>query len=326
MTVTVIGDIHFDKLTHRIPKFNQLLSQGLRSTLDDAVKRGSEAIVLLGDITDNPYPSQNTLVEFMEVITDYDLPFYAILGNHDYADATIDSMRITKWMRRKLKSNIRIISSPKIIKIGGVSYHFMPHPFVQPMSSKADYAFAHFAVNGARGDNGYTVRTKNQPAGNFILGDFHTAQEGKVKKCIFDYVGSLTQLSWEEDTKKSVITIEDGEKVRYRVKLPYKLIKYTISSDDELNACRFEKGNFYYIKTKDGYITPKGWNLDHPMVVRTSAVGVKKDKRAALLISDAAISSPLTYLEPYLLSKKHSVELVSRCMKLAEGMKIAQVA
>lgn len=326
MTVTCIGDLHYDKLSHRLPKFNGLLSQALRSTLDDAVDRGSEAIVLLGDITDNPYPSQNTLVDFLEVITDYDLPFYAIIGNHDYADATIDSMRITKWMRRKLKSNIRIISAPKIIKIGGMSYHFMPHPFVMDMSSKADYAFAHFAVNGARGDNGFVVRTKNQPKGNFVLGDFHTAQEGKVKKCIFEYVGSLTQLSWEEDTKKSVISIEDGEKVRYKVKLPYKLIKYTVSSDEELNACKFEKGNFYFLKTKDGYITPRGWNLDHPMVVRTSAVGAKKDKRAALLVGDTTITNPLTHLEPYLLSKKHSMELVSRCVKIAEEMKISQAA
>lgn len=320
--VTCIGDLHYSKLEHRIPKFNKLLSKALRTTLNDAVDRGSEAIVLLGDITDNPYPSQNTLIDFLDVVTDYDLPFYLIIGNHDYADATIDSMRISKWMRRKLKSNLRVISTPKIIKIAGMTYHFMPHPFVENMSPKADYAFAHFAVNGARGDNGFVVRTKNQPQGNFILGDFHTAQEGKVKKCIFEYVGSLTQLSWEENTKKSVISIEDGEKVRHKVKLPYKLIKYTVSSDEELNSCVFEKGNFYFLKTKNGYLTPKGWNLDHPEVVRWSAVGAKKDPRAALLVESSTITNPLTHLEPYLLSKKHSTELVSRCMKIAENMKI----
>ena len=205
MTLAVIGDIHLNKLSHRIPNFNQYVLKTFRSTLDDVEKRGVSKVVLAGDIFDDPYPSQSSNTQFLDAITDYpDIEFLAIVGNHDYADSATSSLIIANWTK-KLKSNLRVVTKPEIMKVDGVRYELMPHPYVQDMSKKADFAIAHFAVNGARGDNGYVVRTKNQPKGNFILGDFHTEQQGKVKGCIYDYVGSLSQLSWEERAKKSKI-------------------------------------------------------------------------------------------------------------------------
>lgn len=326
MTVTSIGDLHYLKLEHRIPNFNKLLTKTLRTTLNEAAKRGTSHVVIVGDIFDNPFPTQAAMIEFNDVVTDFsDMEFIVIPGNHDYSDVTTDSLMMTKWTR-KLKSNIRVISKPEMIKIDGVRYYFMPHPFIQDMPTKADYGFAHFAANGARGDNGFTVRTKNQPKGNWILGDFHTEQQGKSKGCIYDYVGSLTQLSWEEKARKTVISIEDGEKHRRKVDLAYKLVKHTVESDDQLDEIKFEKDSYYYIKTKNGYVLPKGWVLDHPQVVRQSAVASKKDRRAEVLTPDETFIHPLANLEPYLLSKKVDASVVARAVELANTLQVGNAA
>lgn len=287
--------------------------------------RGIEVITMVGDVFDDPYPSQASQIELLNVLTDYpDIDFLLLRGNHDYADLTIDALRILKWTK-KLKSNIKVIDKPKIMKIGDINYHFQPHPFIEDVSSKADFGIGHFAVNGAQGDNGFKVTTKNQPKGRWILGDFHTEQQGKVKSCEYDYVGSLTQLSWEEKPRKSYICMEDGLKVRRKIELGYKLIKHTVASDDELAEIKFSKSNFYYMKTKNGYLLPKSWALEHPEVVRQSAIGVKKDKRAALLTdSEVKQVNPNAFLEPYLHSKKHPPNIISRAIELAKTLKAAR--
>lgn len=325
MSIACIGDIHLTKLDHRIPKFNELVIQTLRSTLDNIQRRGIEKVILAGDVFDSPDPPQDAQILLMDTLTDYDLEFLSIIGNHDYADVSKNSLQIAKWSK-KLKSNIRIITEPTTLKVDGVRYELMPHPYVQDMSKKADFAIAHFAVNGARGDNGFTVRTKNQPKGNFILGDFHTEQQGKVKGCIYDYIGSLSQLSWEESAKKSIIYVEDGEKHRQKVDLAYKLVKYTVSNDDELDQCQFLENHFYYMKLKGGYTLPKNFAIEHPEIVKQSAVGKKKDARAELLASDSPIIlNPLANLEPYLLSKKYEKALVDRAVALANDISIRGV-
>lgn len=316
--LAAIGDIHLNKLSHRIPNFNDLVLTTLANTLKDAYSLGCEAVAILGDVFDTPYPDQDSQIALLNVLTANPTKIFIIPGNHDCADVTINSLKITKWTK-SLNSNIEVITKPKIITISGMKIEMMPHPYVENMSKKADIAFAHFAVNGARGDNGFTVRTKNQPKGRFLLGDFHGAQSGKVKGCDYEYIGSLTQLSWEEKPKKSIVLLEDGEISRRKVNLSYRLKKVTVESDDELNALTIESDTFYYIKTKNGYILPKGWNLQYPNVVRQSAVGAKKDKRAELLAPEEIFTDPLANLEPYLLSKKHSPEFVASCMKLAKN-------
>ncbi|QXV74229.1 DNA repair exonuclease subunit 1 protein [Rhizobium phage RHEph12] len=321
MTVTAIGDIHLEKLDHRINNFTPMVLTALRATIKAALLRGTSAFVLVGDIFDSAHPSQTNIARFLDVLTDFDVPFYIPLGNHDFADKLTHSLVLTKWAR-KLNGNLRVVTKPKLIRVDGATYQIQPHPYVQDMSPKADFAFAHFAVNGARGENGFTVRTNHQPKGNFVLGDFHEAQEGKIKKCIYEYVGSLTQLSWEESTKKSVLSIEDGEKVRHKVDLPYKLIKYTVGSNEELEKCKFEPNCYYYMKTKDGYVLPPGWSLEHPEVVRQASVGKKVDKRAAVLAPEETFVHPLANLEPYLLSKKVDGSVVKRAVELAEKINI----
>lgn len=322
MSLAAIGDIHYEKLSHRIPNFNGYVSKTLRSTFEDALDRGVEAFVIAGDIFDTPYPSQASQVEFINVATDYDIPMYVIRGNHDYADATTDSLATTRFTRRKFKSNIRVIDKPKIIKIGGINYHFMPHPFVEDMSHKADFAIAHFAVNGAKGDNGFKVKTKNQPRGNFILGDFHEEQSGKVKDCLYEYIGSLTQLSWQEKPYKSYLLVEDGIKHRRKIDLAYKLINKTVSSDEELNELTFKKDSFYYLRTANGYLLPKGWALDHPEVVRQMAIARKKDKRAAAFEVASQEINHKQYLVPYLHQKKYSPAVIARAEQLVETLQV----
>lgn len=325
MTVAAIGDIHYEKLDHRIPNFSGMVSTTLRNTIDKAMRRGASAIVLVGDIFNSPYPTQDSVVEFLDVITDFDIEVHTLLGNHDFANVLTNSLKIAKWTR-KLKSNLNIIDKPTMMKIDGIRYQFLPHPYVEDMSPKADFAFGHFAVSGATGDNGFKIKSKNQPKGNWVLGDFHTAQEGKTKKCVYEYVGSLTQLSWEEDSRKTFLMIEDGEKHRHKVEQQYKLAQYTISSDEELDKCVFDKNTFYYMKTTHGYVLPKGWSLEHPEVIRQSAVGAKKDKRAALLSPTTTTLKPLDNLEPYLLSKKIDPTIVKRATKLAQAIDIRSAA
>ncbi len=320
MSLLCIGDLHIDKLSYLIPGFTKLVLKCLVSTIQDSLRHGITDVVLAGDIFDSPFPTQSTQVAFFRALSKLDVNVMALLGNHDYSNVNTHSMLIAEWLGGRKGSNFQVISKPTSLKIDGVKYLMMPHPYVSDLDKSVDFGIGHFAVNGARADNGFTVRSSHAPKGNWILGDFHTPQSGRSKSCKYDYLGSLTQLGWKEKSKKSVIRIEDGEKLRVPVSPTYRMKEIIAESDDDV--ANLDASVFYNIRLKGGYALPTGWLIEHPNVVKSSSLIRKKDKRADILLEDSEVmQSPLVKLPLYLQSKNIPPKIAKRAVEIAETLR-----
>jgi DNA repair exonuclease SbcCD nuclease subunit len=317
-----IGDMHIDKLSNTIPNFTTKVLKSFNYVVEKGIEDGATCIVIAGDIFDSSNPSQRSIVQFMKAIQDSPIPVYVMLGNHDYSDSTSHSLVIAKWFEKDHSKNLKIVTEPTPLKVGKMKYLLYPHPYVEDLPSGYDYGIAHFAVNGARGDNGFVVRTKNQPKGRFILGDFHTPQSGKTKKCSFEYIGSLTQLAWAEDTKKRAILIdEDGDKNNIKVKHFYELRTLIVESKDDLDKVGNEKGVFYRLKTK-GFELPPSFLANNPNVLKHSPISIPKNKKAQVLLEDSEYTlDPLSKLRAFLESKKYSDKVVNKAVKIADKLR-----
>jgi len=321
-----IGDIHLEKLDHLIPDFNAKVLASLKLAVESAMDKGCQDVVLLGDIFDSPYPSQESVVSLLNtlaLLTKQGVKIYLMLGNHDFASKGINSLTTTGWVGKFSTPDIEVVTKPKVITVDGYKYFICPHTHVVDMPSGADFALGHFAINGSRADNGFKVRSKHAPTGDWVMADFHTAQRGVSSKCSYEYIGSLTQLSWFEKPAKSIVLVDGGDKSRIRLKPTYRLIRSVVASDSELPLCR-EANSFYYLQTKDGYALPKGWLTEHPQVVRVSSVTQRTDKRAQVLLSEATASTnPLAHLETFLFrSKSLDKAVVHRALEIAQGIKV----
>lgn len=322
MSVLLVGDLHVDKLSRIIPDFTDLVMKTLTNTVKDIQERHSiDTVVIAGDIFDSAFPSQHSIVTTLKHLTRIDAKVMLLLGNHDYADNEQHSLMVAKWVESTKSSNLSVIDEPTTIVSDDHKYLALPHPYVQPLPKGYTAGIGHFAVNGAKADNGFKVRSKHCPKGKWILGDFHTPQAGRANSCHFEYIGSLTQLAWNEGKKKRVLVLEDGDTVSVPVKQLYSLNKVTVSDEGDLPDTS-HKRRYYHLQTNEFFL-PAGYLNDNPTVLKVSALSKQKDKRASVLLENNEYTlDPLKRLPDFLRSKKVGESVVERAVELAKELKV----
>ena len=314
-----IGDLHLEKLDSRIEGFTGLALKTLSHTITTVRDSGITTFVFMGDIFDGPDPSQNSQVSFLKCLSRFDdCKFYLLMGNHDFSDITKHSLSLTQWAGTVLK-NIKVITKPKVLKLGGVKVWACPHPFVEPAPEKVAWCLGHFAVNGSKSDNGFAIRTKHAPKGRWLLGDFHTPQSGKSKSCRFTYIGSLVQLSWSEKTGKRVVVVDDsGDLQSVKIKLPYFLKTVSVGKG---KPPKLKKNWYVRIKTSTRDNLDQDWLRDNPNIVKIDVASKKKDKRAQVALDSLVSDDPLKSLEPYLRTTKFDEATLARALEIAATLK-----
>jgi DNA repair exonuclease SbcCD nuclease subunit len=324
MSILICGDLHVDKHEDKIPNFTKLVLKCLSNTVRKATDNGIDTIVLAGDIFDSPEPSQAAIVSVMRCLQRMEATVYILLGNHDSSNAKKHSLQVAQWFSSTSESNsVFVVTKPKIIESDDYKMLLLPHPYVYDLPTKCDIGVAHFAVNGAKSDNGFAVRSNHAPKGDWILGDFHTAQRGISKGCKYEYVGSLTQLAWEESEKKSVISLNDGDRNRIRVEPTYRLKKVTVASEGDLVNLKATTDipTYFNVVLTENYRLPNGFLLENPHILKATPQSVRKDKRAQVLLEDSESTiDPLRNLEAYLLKQNVNEQVAVRALKYAKRL------
>lgn len=324
MPTLFIGDVHCNKLKHKIPNFRDLVLQTLSDTLDIGLERGCDRAIICGDIFDSPSPTQDDVVDLLSTLSKKECEVHLLLGNHDSADTSTHSLKIAKWASKWKGSNLRVILKPTVLTLPEGQIWCLPHPYVEDLPKKFLFGVGHFAVNGAKSDSGFIVRSKHCPKGRWVLGDFHSPQGGRANSCKYQYVGSLTQLSFAEHAKKRVLLYDDGDFESIAVPLAYKLKRATITSLDDLP--KIENDNtFWQLKYVSHLTLPSDWVQSHPNIVEILPTAKNtKDKRAEVLLEGSEyVVNPLKFLEPYL--RKHaklSDAQLQRALKIADTLRL----
>ena len=300
-TLFAIGDVHLSKMDHIIPDFLQQQLEAISSILAKAKGEGVADIVFLGDLFHVPNPPQKTSAAFLELLVkNRELRYHFLVGNHDSVASGDHSMEVYGVLQRAKLLDITVYDRPKAVKIGGRKYWMCPHPFAEAPPVEVDLCFGHFPWSGAKRDNGSVSGTGQNPKGQWVLGDFHTHQEGKR----FMYAGSLTQLSWGERLPKGFIEVAGKKASFVKIKPPYVLREATVSSLKELEALE-RKGTYWHVICGGEFTMPNDHSLRFPHVLaHRPEISQAKEVVSSAMFAGLTLD-PLDNLGPWL--KKRDV-------------------
>lgn len=242
-----IGDMHYDKnMLVRMfgSKIHSMQSAAAAQVLRDAVVRGIEHAIFLGDVGDKPVMSQEASLSFIRLLTKFSnkINIHIILGNHDIRHKKADGLAVIKWMCDRYEPSIKVYSSPTSVNLGGVNVDFMPFPHHESLGNNR-LCFGHFSRVGATNDNGKLVdedlggHRQVDKDNKWIIGHIHTRQ--RVGNSW--YPGTLYQTSFGERTDKGYMigvayNDEDGLQLKCKwekVKKKFDLITEVVKTEDD---------------------------------------------------------------------------------------------
>jgi DNA repair exonuclease SbcCD nuclease subunit len=292
--VVAIGDLHIDCLEAHIPDSHKKILSTFDKIVDKEVERGASDFVQLGDAFNDPYPEQQYIVAFIKSLKRHDkkVKWHLIMGNHDYADVRNNGLRIIRSLCDKGFINGKVYMKPEVVKIDDEKYFFCPHPYVLDQPSKVRYSFGHFGYDGAKGDNGYSIKSTDSPTGRWVLGDYHTYQRGRN----YIYAGSVVQTKWHESQDKAYIRLEDSP--RHITFTPdIRLGRATI--DDISTLQQLDRSVYWSVAISRKVKLPPDWATQYPHVVRHHTEKAV-NKRQQLLMEHVKSENPLKGLAAYL--------------------------
>lgn len=318
-----IGDIHLGCLGDYMPNLYKRQLKTLKKACDLAIERGVGHVFLMGDLFDSPYPGNHLVIALRRLLYSYrrDLHFHMLIGNHDWKSSEHHALQFYHDLGLTKLFNFTVYTEPKIVEIDGVKLFICSHPHIMDVpSKKIDWCLGHFAWNGALADNGRAIDSDNQPKGRWILGDFHTHQEGNR----YVYCGSLTQILWNEKLPKGVILFDEEDWQFVPITPSYKLDVVEVGSDADL--AKLDDKTLWSVRTLNNYTLPVTYKRKHNNIVHLTAARQRKDQRAAVLLAkeDSVLRNPMHLLSDYVSSHKASLteREVAFAMKYAKKLHI----
>lgn len=311
--ICCIGDTHIDRMHGIIPNGPSLVIQTLDDIYESMKAKGVKHFVWLGDVFHTPYAEEDSWYALIDFFHRHkDVKTHIIVGNHDMESAKRYSIRFFRKAMKLKWLNGKVYLKPEVIELSGDKYFMCPHPYVTDAPKGVRYAFGHFAFSGARTDNGKELVTGNEPAGRWILGDFHTPQSGKR----FTYAGSICATSFAESNDKRVLLIE-SERLRSVSITPRLLLARThITTELELKSLDTK---FFWSVSFEPELIGKINIAKYPHIVKHTAPR-KISKVAKALIKDVQSSDPLSDLDHFLMHKQGLSESdVKYARKILEG-------
>ena len=308
--ISCIGDLHIEGLERHIPDIYKKILSTFDKVVDREVENGTSAIIQLGDTFDGADPDQIYTAAFIESLYRHPtIPKYILIGNHDFDDVKHYALRTIRWLFKIGFLNGKVFGKPEVMKIDGDNYLFCSHPHVVDKPPKNTFmCFGHFGYQGARGDNGYVIKSGNAPKGRWVLGDYHTAQRGKN----YAYPGSLTQIKFHESPDKYIIRVDDSVKT-VKIKPDYRLGRTTIETNEQLEA--LDRDTYWSVNISSKVKLPPDWARKYPNIIRHHA---EKDtsKRQRVLMKQVASEDPLEGFRDYLLEQGMSKKEATRTLQL----------
>ncbi len=308
--ISCLGDVHVDALDRIIPEaYKKILS-----TIDKVVKReiaaGTSAIVQLGDFFDNAYPDQTYTQAVMQVIKENNqVDWHILIGNHDFDDPRNYALRTIRWLFHIGFLKGKVYRKPEVVKIDGDRYLFCSHPHVVDTPPKGThFCFGHFGYEGARGDNGYVIKSGNTPRGRWILGDYHTMQRGKN----YLYPGSICQVKFNESADKYIVRIEDKPQT-LKINQDIRLGRTSINSEDDLLA--LDRDIYWSVNISSKVKLPPDFATRYPHIIKHHA-DKDSSKKQRVLMAKVTAENPLEGFGAYLIEEGMSKKEAKRTLHL----------
>jgi len=264
--------------------------EALRVPVQYARENGISTLIFLGDIFDNPFPTQAQQRAFINWLAQHnEFAIHIIPGNHDYSSAGVISLEMAEFTVRLSKlDHVMFHLKPTMLRIDGVPFRFFPWPHHSAKKFKlepevAAVNIAHIALAGALTDSGRKIDTEHGQTVKadkdfWVIGDLHRYQRARERVI---YPGTLYQMDFGEALPKGFCTFEatyNSKKNRIKVvskyhpvQPPYELINLRIASPAELQQVEPFTGKppskLYKLFVRADVALPPNYREQHPNVV-----------------------------------------------------------
>jgi len=328
-----VGDLHTDKLSNLFPE-NHLQLQAFEwdKVCQYAIRESITTLIFLGDICENARMTSDAEEVFARFLAKWDgkLNLYFILGNHDWDEVGVHSLRpfVTNYELGYYKT-VHIIAKPEVRKIDGVKVNFQPYPGT---TSYRDHVnIGHFQVSGSTNDNGRKVKKAHEVVKGhlWIMGHLHTPHSvGDVH-----YPGTLYQLNFGESLPKGFMRVQakmkDG-RLRYKTERiknepRFKLFNLKVESKRDLKAIDTNPLYKYKVFLQSDYAPPEDMMERWPNIVKVEGFKTADEYEAAVQEAFIEISKQTLQLPPmekmltkFLRRKGFTPEQVKRGRQLLE--------
>mgnify|MGYP003533678504 FL=1 len=164
--LAIIGDLHLGpkELETVIPGVYKKQLSTLDKIVEASNEKGCRDFFFVGDIFDTAEPDfkyQRAFALWLrKKIKDGNI-FHFIPGNHDSDSVDKHSLVFIDLVRVFIKKGlINVYLKPQVVTFDDCPVFVCPHPYIMDMPKGCKYALGHFAFSGARGDNGFVIKTK----------------------------------------------------------------------------------------------------------------------------------------------------------------------
>lgn len=322
LTGYVHGDPHLGVFNFKplIENSVDLQLSSIRRMCALARKEGVKNIFIPGDIFDNPSPSQQLIIQLINVFSMHeDLDFYIIPGNHDITARGRNGLMVCEFLSEMaLLKNVFVFTEPKMVTIDDFPVYFMPYGY-DAYPDGAYLGFGHHSVAGAKNDNGFPISdtlgiTLSNKRAQWIMGHIHLAQIFKWGA----YPGTGYQINFGEDPEKFIMkfkaTLEDGH-VKLKTKLikrkpPFELRTVVMQNEDDfakLPAFDSKSPVFFKVQLAQGVQMPTNFLIENRHVIMHESLTKKGEPVKITRVEDAPVDvfhmTPTTGLVKHLVSR-----------------------
>jgi DNA repair exonuclease SbcCD nuclease subunit len=244
-------------------------------------EQGATHVIVLGDLFDDPFPSQEAQLVAMQALASMDdMRVLVYIGNHDVHDASHNSLRLLSQMPGfGALRHVQFVFTPQVVEWDGLRIGVVPWGYKPPQMHDVDFIVFHHDMIGTRQDSG-RITPQGEGLRADVFGDVlaiggHLHEPQRLGRCVF--VGAGAQLNFGEKPGKRAVTLryEQG-KMKLRstpIESPWylKTVKY-----DAKEPPRCDEARTYYRLDQGGDTLPAGWLVQHPRIVRVESVARKR--------------------------------------------------
>jgi len=286
------SDWHLTGLNKHFQDGDERILAEAEKIIQYALSNGIKYMIIPGDISDTPNLPFDTYQNLFNLFHKYDslLTFIYVAGNHDFEH--IDKMSMN-FMRRLTKTkafkNLQIILKPERIEINGVPVNLLPFPALKTLSKKTGALnVAHVEYTGAIGDNGRTLKTKQELQSHkndfTISGHIHQYQYMKAKRAI--YCGNPFQKNFGEALPKGFVharvkLIGDKIEVEHKFvenKPSFSLLNIHITDLNDFKKLKHDSNIRYKLHVDPEVPVPADIMLQYPNITGGIVYTGHKDK------------------------------------------------
>lgn len=279
-----IGDLHLGAHKNTFPNYDlnpdDLILKAAKVPLEYARENGVKYAIFLGDIHNDPNPSQIAQKQFIEFLKKYsDLQIYLIPGNHDYSDTDKISLQMSAFtteLSQKL-NHVHFMLHPELVYLDGVPFSFLPWPYYQTLHDPS-VNIAHVEIKGAQMDGGkiFNKGFSLTPDNYYFIGHLHRYQVIGLAY----FTGSLYQKTFAEPFNKGFHHVKAWyNKTKNKIKCqpewiptkpPFELCNLKVLHPQDLKKVLPPNPNKitqYRLLLRNGIQLPTGFLENHPNVI-----------------------------------------------------------